>query len=564
MVPRLAQLSTLLSISILSVYAQSSFQPTIATRAASAFIDGRGLYISSGIKPPRSVSQQTFMIDLSVSWNTGAPAYKALSTGPAQNNSASAISADGKKWFTLAAGVGQVYDMSTDKWTVIFANKAMEKLWGRGAATDPTTGLVYIPFAYPNSDGTFSMLKVDLEDGSISRDNSTRTLPNPAQYAVAWSTPLRSLVYVMEGGMYTYNSINGWKNFTTSPKFTLPMGSCLVAANGGSQMVLFGGYSKATNVTLSNIYILDVATSTWTIGPSAPISDRRQTPACAVSNDHFIAWGGDTIVGTEVVAPTNLTVVYNLRTSTWTTEYVAPKTTAFFGESDSESSINTSVIITAVVLSVFLVLLAMGALLIYRKRSKRSVASTMPPAPEAPASPLSPIVPPIPPPKNKNRAAQPKMDKPSQGTAAERVDVRLGTVQLGTCGTRPMSHDPECHIELIVSQEAELVMQHPAPSSQPVNSAPLLQPPPPIRPSLPVRTSLPIKPPFPHLAPPSVASQPPAKSRSSHLAPPMRLASSALLSPTSHLIPYSCKQPSFTESTVTEVIELYYDPQLYS
>ncbi|KAF9938410.1 hypothetical protein BGZ65_012854 [Modicella reniformis] len=344
-----------------------------------------------------ATAYQTFMIDLSVSWNTSFPAYKALSLGPSQHYSPSAISADGKKWFTLAAGVGHVYDLDTNKWSKIFTNKAMEKLWGRGAATDPTTGLVYIPFAYPNSDGTFSMLKVNLTDGTYTSDNSTQTLPQQNQYAVAWSAPLRSLVYVIDGGVYTYNSTDGWKNYITLPNGAPSHGSCLVAANRGLQLVLFGGFSTTSNTPLSDIYILDVVASRWRKGASAPASDRRQSPACGISNDYFIAWGGDIASHSDVVAPANQIVIYDLRTHTWTTEYNAsPRRipdgySPFLPGDDSQVGIgelpSKVAIISGAIAGGLIAILTVGCVLMYRRRSKRFIAIAASPPPCNPTFP---------------------------------------------------------------------------------------------------------------------------------------------------------------------------------
>ncbi|KAK3805869.1 MAG: hypothetical protein J3Q66DRAFT_375610 [Benniella sp.] len=444
----LAYILTLLTLSSILVRAQS-YQPTIATQTASAFIDGHGLFILSGVTPSHSLSYQTFMIDLSVSWNTNSPVYKPLSIGPLQSYSPSAISADGDKWFTMVKGVGQVYDIRTDKWTQISTNtntntntnNTMEQLWGRGAATDPVTGLIYIPFAFPNGNSSYSMLKVNLTDGSIASDNTTQTLQTQDQYAVAWSTPLRSLVYVGEDGAYTYNSTNGWKLFSTPPKGTLPLGSCLVPANGGSQMILFGGYSKTTNVTLGDIYILDVATSTWKMGPSVPIPDRRQTPACAVSNDHFIAWGGNAAVGNDVVAPANMTLVYNLKTNTWTTEYVVPPPETVHA---AGGSVSKAVVASTVVAIVMVLLLVVGGVIVYRRRSRRSGPCVT----KSPA-PCTLLTPPVPPPKNRARNSQHKRDRSSAATVVGQVEAKhkgeIGTktVGLGADGSRPFPQRPK-------------------------------------------------------------------------------------------------------------------------
>lgn len=250
--------------------------------------------------------------------------------------------------------------------------------------------------------------------------------------------------------MYTYNSTDGWKSFARPPKETLPLGSCLVAANGGSQMVLFGGYSATTNTTLGDIYILDVATSTWRMGPSAPISDRRRTPACAISNGYFIAWGGGAEVGNEVVAPANVTIVYDLRTDSWTTEYVATSGTTHVGE----GPVSKVAIVSAIVASVIVVVLIVGGVVIYRRRFRRPGPSTMSPLP------CTPNTLPVLPPKSKAKNTQYKTDKLSAAIVAGRVEEkRKGTGGIGrgmdpadAVGSRPLYQRPPSCAKVVESK----------------------------------------------------------------------------------------------------------------
>ncbi|KAI8358288.1 hypothetical protein B0O80DRAFT_444433 [Mortierella sp. GBAus27b] len=57
-------------------------------------------------------------------------------------------------------------------------------------------------------------------------------------------------------------------------------------------MVLFGGYTRDKLKALADIHILDLTTMIWKRGPDVGQKERRAEPACAISNEHFIAWGG--------------------------------------------------------------------------------------------------------------------------------------------------------------------------------------------------------------------------------------------------------------------------------
>ncbi|KAF9925517.1 hypothetical protein BGZ65_007699, partial [Modicella reniformis] len=220
-------------------------------------------------------------------------------------------------------------------------------------------------------------------------------------YAVAWSVSLRKLIYI--GGketpglkelpylnMLSYSDKDGWRNITQEVKGRIPasrFGACLLPAFGGSKMVLFGGF-----VGVSDIYILDVATMTWTRGPDA-IGETRAYPACAVSNDQLVVWGGMTGSNpTADLPPLNSTIVFNLKTNKWTSTFSAPTVTSTRirstasptlvpsafpteGSSTDDSQLLTGglshvIIIVAAVLGVAGLSLAVGAIFLCRMRRK--------------------------------------------------------------------------------------------------------------------------------------------------------------------------------------------------
>jgi len=307
----------------LSVHAQS-FNPYLTTQAGNAFVDGKALYILNGRTVDGIAAQQAFVIDLSVSWNTSYPAYKVLPQGPGANWFPTAMSADGQKWFALVNGVGHVFDIRTNQWNQVFTNTGAKGISGHAAATDPVSGKIYIPFAYRMPDGTFNMLVVDLEDESQTSDISNFTLPEQTSYAVTWSAQLRSLLFLNENGMYMYSLSGGWRNISGPPDLTATSGYCMVSSSSGSKVALFGGHSKSTNTLQSDIYVLDVPTLTWKKGSPAPLRDARRYPACALSNGHFIAWGGEMSNATTNAPSGNMLLVYNIVTDTWTSDYIAP------------------------------------------------------------------------------------------------------------------------------------------------------------------------------------------------------------------------------------------------
>ncbi|KAF9079317.1 hypothetical protein BGX27_006617, partial [Mortierella sp. AM989] len=122
--------------------------------------------------------------------------------------------------------------------------------------------------------------------------------------------------------LYAYTLASGWRLLSVKGDIPSPRrSSCFVPAYQGTKMVLFGGLTTS-EVTLGDIYILDVATLTWTRGPDGGPTVARFESACAITNDYFISWGGLNL-DTRVITTT--TVVYNIKTATWTTNFDGSK-----------------------------------------------------------------------------------------------------------------------------------------------------------------------------------------------------------------------------------------------
>ncbi|KAF9978338.1 hypothetical protein BGZ65_007033, partial [Modicella reniformis] len=299
----------------------------------SSCIEGQGLYIGGGwadFNAPFPTTQ-SFAIDLSVSWNASNPKFISLPDGPAYENGASARSADGKQWMACGDHICQVTNPETGAWSQLFTVPETNGYIDRvSAATDPETGLVYIP------NGSYhSLMKVNLAARAFELVALHPTLMNTKAYSVAWSVPLRKML--LFGGTtgaigqtdrfnaYSYSSAEGWRDLTTTMKGQIPtprMEACLAPAYGGTKLVLFGGFTMDRVAQRPDIYVLDVPTMTWTKGPDAATKDQRGKFACGVSYDYFISWGGlsGPITNNGI---TGSTIVYNINTNNWTPTYTA-------------------------------------------------------------------------------------------------------------------------------------------------------------------------------------------------------------------------------------------------
>ncbi|KAF9916891.1 hypothetical protein BX616_002504 [Lobosporangium transversale] len=352
------------------------------------------------------------MIDLSASWNATTPRYAlvpSLPNGPINAETPSAISSDGQSWFIVSGGTGYTLNFGTQKWSPMFSDgnigNAYNRLvgsWGLSAVTDPITGLIYVPGGYIESSNINSMLQVNLATSSFERVPMDPTYSINPFYSAAWSRTGNMLLLLdTDGNLQSYIPSKGWN--TEVQKGQIPSrrsSACLLSFNDGAKMVYFGGYSREFSNTLSDIHILDVATMTWTSGPSIIEANRRSGAACAVSNGQFIAWGGVQITATnDSFAPMN-PVIFNLKTNTWVSRYVAPppskttttqRTTATSSLQPSSTAGNSTSpndnkatnegkteggsripIILGAVIGVLVVVVVVGGLFWYRARRRRS------------------------------------------------------------------------------------------------------------------------------------------------------------------------------------------------
>ncbi|KAG0324255.1 hypothetical protein BGZ99_002040 [Dissophora globulifera] len=199
---------------------------------------------------------------------------------------------------------------------------------GLAAIMDPITNITYLPGG-SIADGTTSMLSLhgahDGADAGVRPESIAMMtgLEFATDYAIAWSAALHRMI--MHGGtvngMFSFDPISGWSTLNSTGAVPSPRTSaCLVAAQGGSKMILFGGYSATTDTVLNDIYTLDMATLNWTRGPDADISDARKGAACAVSHDYFIVWGGSSF---SII--TNTTLLYNMKLGNWDAAYTPAK-----------------------------------------------------------------------------------------------------------------------------------------------------------------------------------------------------------------------------------------------
>ncbi|KAK3819713.1 MAG: hypothetical protein J3Q66DRAFT_335286, partial [Benniella sp.] len=311
-----------------AVHAQY-YRPKYST--FSTFVEGRGLFIGGGKASGETTIAETFMIDLSTNWTTSSPKYEQLMDGLPVLGSSNTISPDGKLWLTSYSNRFYAYNFEQKMWGTdpyVESSSGDGDIRDFGAVTDIENGLIYVPNAFPNY-----MMRINTAGPSYDKVAMPPQLNETESLSMAWSAHSQKIFLfgglgesktVQSWKVFSYSSTEGWIDLSTSMKGTVPAfryDACFVPAYDGAKMVFFGGYSDL-DVISGDISVLDVATLTWTKGPTAP---KRASSACAASGDYFISWSGESDSDS---GPVNSTLSYDLKASRWTTTYIAPPPSA--------------------------------------------------------------------------------------------------------------------------------------------------------------------------------------------------------------------------------------------
>ncbi|GJJ70730.1 hypothetical protein EMPS_03080 [Entomortierella parvispora] len=311
--------------------AQTSFTPQSTWGSASIYIEGRAFYIQSG--RPNGLQTwvtQTFSISLATAWNVTAPAFTQLKNGLDGHVYPSALLLDGVTWGAIRNNTYFTYNLNRQELTKKNPVANFNGVQALAAARDPSTGELVIPAAaLPTLNGNATM-----RFGPTTETQSTQPrftdVDGHQYYTIVASDSAQAMFYF--GGLIvnevfaTFAKLDygspAWAAVTVSGSVTPPARavSCLVAAYGGTKLILMGG-EGANKTVLSDIYVFDVATSTWTKGPDGGVTRQRAGHTCAVSGDNLVFYGGYSSVSGRLPVP-ELVSVYSLTASAWQQAFV--------------------------------------------------------------------------------------------------------------------------------------------------------------------------------------------------------------------------------------------------
>ncbi|KAF9372193.1 hypothetical protein CPB97_001402 [Podila verticillata] len=311
------------------------FTPATTYGASSVFVEDSALYVQGGVLVTRDSVAQTFALSLNSSWSIHYPTFTKLPDGITTFYSPGTLLNDGTTWLVIRNNTQAAsYNIQTNISTPSASIPPFNNMVGLRAVTDATTGDVIIPNGYfsTNLSSTYTMRYTPSTSITTPLLQSP-DLNNLTFYAIAWSNTARA-AFMLGGyypsarsstaGFYRLDSgATAWTKLETTGPPTARESACMVPASNGTKLVVFGGLSTS-GAFLGDIYILDVATSTWSKGADGGETRARTGHVCAVSGDKFVTWGGEGALSVSDPSKVEIVSVYSMTTNTWLDQYLVP------------------------------------------------------------------------------------------------------------------------------------------------------------------------------------------------------------------------------------------------
>ncbi|KAF9155198.1 hypothetical protein BG015_010688 [Linnemannia schmuckeri] len=363
-----------------------------------------------------AISPQFYALDISTSWTTDSPPWKALTGGPTYNLQNGVASPDNKTLTTMfqeqtAQLLVNQYSVETNTWKYSFT-AVNENLKGIRPVVDPTSGLIYIQ-------GHQNMIVLDTQTMTVQ------------QFAIEKMTmPSRSF----PGAVY----------------------------HPGRKSILYLGGFSPEGYFETRTYITEymIATNTWSVFvPTGTLPTPRADHCMAINEDGskilggripfenttaFIAWGGYDGMNTIDDPP----IIYSLSAGNWINTYTAP---AYYGNktqlNSSQESSKLGVILGGT-LGSFCVLAFAGVFYLFLKRradkaqykalAQRRILSQMDMLDKPSSLSFD---------NNRSSSSPPLLGSPASTTTSAATAVVVGvsrpTSQYNPIATKPVTRDPQ-------------------------------------------------------------------------------------------------------------------------
>ncbi|KAF9958078.1 hypothetical protein BGZ65_001683 [Modicella reniformis] len=296
---------------------------------------GNKFYLHGGAIIADNLLQHFWELDLTIPWNTTAPAWSNLPLGPGNAYHSAGYSADNNSFIIFGRDTGALPEVVTPNWINVY--DITTKVWSFGTnppslvetsrrdfyvVSNPDANKIYILGGNAGVEGTISSNAFDVYDpDSRSMTETPTPLPGPqdiSTYSAVWVPRLKAMLVIgghqanVKGnpfqGVYLYHPATG--SWTTQ------------VDTDGSLVAMFSGFIHYPGTGEPFVYILDTVTWTWTTKPSQ--GRGRGNAACTIADDTFIIWGGfynapNTVNGVPTGAEALL--LFSLSRKEWLTTY---------------------------------------------------------------------------------------------------------------------------------------------------------------------------------------------------------------------------------------------------
>ncbi|KAF9272199.1 hypothetical protein BGZ74_005379, partial [Mortierella antarctica] len=164
-----------------------TYTPRSTYGSVSDFIDGKAMYVHGGRIDMYQTTAQSFVLDLSTSWDLATPAYKRLPDGLNSGSRPDALLNDSTTLFIMNDTSFYYYNVRNGQLTSYPANlNNRQRMFTRKAVANPGTGRVYIPSGYYGPDDLYALLRFNPDTKKFDYFTMPSALQNTQEYPAAW------------------------------------------------------------------------------------------------------------------------------------------------------------------------------------------------------------------------------------------------------------------------------------------------------------------------------------------------------------------------------------------
>ncbi|KAK3825477.1 MAG: hypothetical protein J3Q66DRAFT_327853 [Benniella sp.] len=365
-------------------------------------------------------SNELIALDVTKPWDISSPAWKNLTSPngpPGVSEHSATMSKDlSTLYITVPLGDAQrpflyQYDVDTGTWASENAPPAQASQWSnrRDAQllTDFSTGAIW--FLGGSLPGNTETNEIDkYQGGSWSANIPTTSWSNPSsiatmsRFSVGTSHLVDTKIYLF-GGVVSGDVPRSYRNFQSIPWIDISTSTPTIGAmmtlghtppprqdhcsvlTASKKVIIFGGYDGNTRQTFSDMWILDLVTSTWRQIIPVTTTEPRYGHTCTIVGANMIVFGGRASSETAEIGYSKDVQVYDVMESMWMKTYTPKEDNTPISEphpdgtgpnsgSHHHAASKPDLSVGALVAVVFTIVLVFSIVLgvtVYRRRQKR-------------------------------------------------------------------------------------------------------------------------------------------------------------------------------------------------